>query len=108
VPIAPEPQQAGSPDVETQTRHAATQSEMTSPPAEARDEAASESEKAVRRRSTVREKVSFVSEETPPAAPVVQSQPEESAPEPQQPPEVSNEDRPRRAGWWSRRFGNGT
>jgi ribonuclease E len=107
VPIAPEPQ-AGSPEVETQPRPAATQSEMTSPPAEARDEAVSESEKAVRRRSTVREKVSFVSDETPPAAPVVQSQPEESTPEPQQPPEVSNEERPRRAGWWSRRFGNGT
>jgi ribonuclease E len=107
VPIAPGPQ-AGSPDVEAQPQHTATQPEMMSPPVEARNEAMSESEKAVRRRSTVREKVSFTSEEAPPAAPVVQSQPEPSAPEPQQPAEVSDEGRPRRAGWWSRRFGSGT
>jgi ribonuclease E len=106
VPIAPEPQ-AGSPDIEAPPQHTATQPEMKSPPppVEARDEA--ESEKAVRRRSTVREKVSFASE-APPVAPVVQSQPEPSAPEPQQPAEASNEVRPRRAGWWSRRFGSGT
>ncbi|MEH6950662.1 Rne/Rng family ribonuclease [Nitrobacter sp. NHB1] len=104
VPIAPEPQ-AGSPDIEAQPQHTATQPEMKSPPVEARDEA--ESEKAVRRRSTVREKVSFASE-APPEAPIVQSQPEPSAPEPQQPPEASAEVRPPRAGWWSRRFGSGT
>ncbi|WP_439925401.1 Rne/Rng family ribonuclease [Nitrobacter sp. JJSN] len=106
-PIAPEPQ-ADSSEIEAQPQYTAAQPEMTNSPVEVKDETISESEKAVRRRSTVREKVSFASEEAPPAAPVVQSQPEESAPEPQHPPEESNEDRPRRAGWWSRRFGNGT
>jgi ribonuclease E len=106
-PIAPEPQ-SGSSEGEAEPQHTEAQPAVPSPPLEAKDEAVSESEKTVRRRSTVREKVSFASE-APPAAPAVQSQPEEaSAPEPQQPPEAPNEDRPRRAGWWSRRFGSGT
>jgi ribonuclease E len=107
-PIAPEPEpQAGSPDVEAQPKNSAVQPDIASPPDDAKDQAISETEKTVRRRSTVREKVSFTSEEAPPVAPAAQSQPEETAPEPQQPPDESNEDRPRRAGWWSRRFGNG-
>jgi ribonuclease E len=107
-PIAPEPEpQAGSPDVEAQPKNSAVQPDIASPPDDAKDQAISETEKTVRRRSTVREKVSFTSEEAPPVAPAAQSQPAETAPEPQQPPDESNEDRPRRAGWWSRRFGNG-
>ncbi|MBN9147654.1 MULTISPECIES: ribonuclease E/G [unclassified Nitrobacter] len=109
-PIVPEPQ-AGSTDAETPPRNSTAQPDIATAPDEAReeakDEATPESEKAVRRRSTVREKVSFTSEEASPVAPTVQSQPEETAPEPQQPPEESDEDRPRRAGWWSRRFGSG-
>jgi ribonuclease E len=106
-PIAPEPEpQVGSPDVEVQPQNSAGQPDIASPD-DGKDQAISESEKTVRRRSTVREKVSFTSEEAPPVAPAAQSQPEETAPEPQQPQEESNEDRPRRAGWWSRRFGNG-
>ncbi|WP_438274515.1 Rne/Rng family ribonuclease [Nitrobacter sp.] len=106
-PIAPEPEpQVGSPDVEAQPQNSAGQPDIASPD-DGKDQAISESEKTVRRRSTVREKVSFTSEEAPPVAPAAQSQPEETAPEPQQPQEESNEGRPRRAGWWSRRFGNG-
>lgn len=70
-------------------------------------------DKAARRRSTVREKVSFLSSGQPqPAAPVA------SAPEPVASPVSSPEPAPdaaasetptapRRAGWWSRRFGGG-
>ena len=108
--VSPAPeQQTSTHEAEPQPKHQAPQPEMTSPPAQARDEVVAESEKAARRRSTVREKVSFVSEEAPPVVPVVQSEPEPSTPEPQQPtPDASNEAQPRRAGWWSRRFGNGT
>jgi ribonuclease E len=78
-----------------------------------------EAEKAAaRRRSTVREKVSFLSNvQTETAAPVTQSQPEpapassstsiaEPAPQPA-PAASATETQPRRAGWWSRRFGGG-
>ena len=67
-----------------------------------------------RRRSTVREKVSFLVDAQPAAAtPATQSQPEphsqpEPAPAPAQPAsETTSDTQPRRAGWWSRRFGNG-
>ncbi len=65
-------------------------------------------EKAARRRSTVREKVSFASsapQDTP--APVTQAS--EPAPDtPAEPAAESNgEAQPRKAGWWSRRFGGG-
>jgi ribonuclease E len=103
VSIAPETQTDPS---EAETR---PQQHTTNPSAEARNETASESEKAVCRRSTVREKVSSSSQEAPPAGPLIQSLPEASTPESQQPPpEVSDETRPRRAGWWSRRFGSST
>jgi ribonuclease E len=74
-----------------------------------------EAEKAAaRRRSTVREKVSFLANAQPDmAAPVGQSQPEpvpsparEPAPQPAS-SESTTETQPRRAGWWSRRFGGG-
>jgi ribonuclease E len=60
------------------------------------------------RRSTVREKVSFASHAAADAAvPVAPPAPElPSAPEPQA-TEPAAEAAPRRAGWWSRRFGNG-
>ncbi|MCG2632068.1 Rne/Rng family ribonuclease [Bradyrhizobium sp. WYCCWR 13023] len=68
-------------------------------------------EKAARRRSTVREKVSFLSSGSEQATPV------DSAPEPVAPPAPAPEPAPeaaaetpaapRRAGWWSRRFGGG-
>ncbi|HWX07953.1 MAG TPA: ribonuclease E/G, partial [Bradyrhizobium sp.] len=84
------------------------------PRAPAETETAQEAERAAaRRRSTVREKVSFLvdaqSAAPPPAAP---SQPAEPSPAPAQPAaetssETSGDTQPRRAGWWSRRFGNG-
>ena len=66
--------------------------------------AETESEKAARRRSTVREKVSFGA--SPPTEPSDQQQPTTSAPAPAEvPSETTTETAPRRAGWWSRRFG---
>jgi ribonuclease E len=75
-----------------------------------------ETDRAGRRRSTVREKVSFFTRSEPDEpAPVVQSQPEptptetvaeELAPTPAAKP-TPGEAPPRKAGWWSRRFGGG-
>jgi ribonuclease E len=75
-------------------------------------ETAQEAERAARRRSTVREKVSFLVEAQPAAAPapVSHSPPEPAAapaPVEQPAPEAGGDGQPRRAGWWSRRFGNG-
>jgi ribonuclease E len=83
------------------------QQEAARAPAEA--ETAQEAERAARRRSTVREKVSFMVDPQPDAAASVnRSQPEPSgAPAPAQPAsEATTDTQPRRAGWWSRRFGN--
>jgi ribonuclease E len=83
------------------------------------EEATAETEKSARRRSTVREKVSFAVEEPlspPPAAesslttpaPVEPTPPAAvAAPEPAA-PAAGSETPPRRAGWWSRRFGSGS
>ena len=77
-------------------------------------ETAQEAEKAAaRRRSTVREKVSFLANvQADVPAPVSHSQPDSSpspAPAPAEQPasETTTDTQPRRAGWWSRRFGNG-
>jgi ribonuclease E len=76
-------------------------------------ETAQEAERAAaRRRSTVREKVSFLAAAQPDApAPVSHSQPPPAASPARTPaepaPEASDDNQPRRAGWWSRRFGNG-
>jgi ribonuclease E len=79
----------------------------------AAEEAKAESEKTPRR-STVREKVSFVTESRAPApaseAPVnvSETEPVRSAPPPAAPePSATDAPTPRRAGWWSRRFGGG-
>ena len=77
--------------------------------APAPEETAQESEKAARRRSTVRERVSFgtsaPSEAPTPTAPQA---PEPAANSPAEPAaETSDEAQPRKAGWWSRRFGGG-
>jgi ribonuclease E len=80
-------------------------------PESAQEETAQEAERAARRRSTVREKVSFLVDAQPAAAtpPADHSQPEPpAAPAPAQPAaETTDDTQPRRAGWWSRRFGNG-
>ncbi|MEO6781859.1 MAG: hypothetical protein ABI407_11570, partial [Bradyrhizobium sp.] len=67
-----------------------------------------EAERAVPRRSTVREKVSFLSEPQP----VATSSADHREPQPPTPAldesaaPASGETQPRRAGWWSRRFGS--
>jgi ribonuclease E len=74
----------------------------------AEEEPASDDKAAARRRSTVREKVSFLSSSPSEPATAVAAAPEPVAPaEPA--PEAATETpaAPRRAGWWSRRFGGG-
>ena len=74
------------------------------------EDTAQDAEKAAaRRRSTVREKVSFLADAQPAAAtPVDHSQPEPPAPAPAQAAaEAPTDTQPRKAGWWSRRFGGG-
>jgi ribonuclease E len=77
----------------------------------AADEPASDNEKAARRRSTVREKVSFMVNSQPEQAPVAQAPTEVAPPaaaaEPAPEAAVETPAQPRRAGWWSRRFGGG-
>jgi ribonuclease E len=85
------------------------QPEPARAPAEA--ETAQEAERAAaRRRSTVREKVSFLVDAQPAAAApsISHSQPAPAAaPASAQPDsETSTDTQPRKAGWWSRRFGN--
>jgi ribonuclease E len=86
------------------------------PAAVTEDEASPETDKAAaRRRSTVREKVSFMLSSQPePETPVAQAPAEVAPPpapvaEPAPEPEPASETpaQPRRAGWWSRRFGGG-
>jgi ribonuclease E len=99
-------QQAHADNNEPQAEQQPAPQAETAPSIHAHDETA-EPEKAARRRSTVREKVSFAQPEPAPAA---QAQPEPPAPaEPEQAAEDATTEapQPRRAGWWSRRFGNG-
>jgi ribonuclease E len=98
IATAPEPQLADTPSQEPV--HAADP---------APDPAATEAEKAARRRSTVREKVTFLAEAPPAAAAPANVSPSEApAPSPATEPsatEPAADGQPRRAGWWSRRFG---
>lgn len=75
------------------------------------EETAQESDRAAaRRRSTVREKVSFGSSAPADPAPAVvsHSAPEPvTSPAPPAPVESQEAAAPRKAGWWSRRFGSG-
>lgn len=73
------------------------------------EETAQEADRAAaRRRSTVREKVSFMTSAQPDTAPPVShSAPEPVAPAAEPAPaETTTTEAPRKAGWWSRRFGN--
>jgi ribonuclease E len=98
--MAPQPEQ-----------HAADRRpQEVAPTAEA--ETAQEAERAAaRRRSTVREKVSFMANAQPDAAAPVSNNPPQpptaAAPAPTEPASEATDGQPRRAGWWSRRFGNG-
>jgi ribonuclease E len=74
------------------------------------EESHQETEKAARRRSTVREKVSFPTSAVPaatPAEPVEVEQPVAASAETSPASEATKETAPRKAGWWSRRFGGG-
>lgn len=80
------------------------------PSAAAVEEEPAADDKAARRRSTVREKVSFLSSSPSEPATQVAAAPEPVAPPAPEPaPEAAAETpaAPRRAGWWSRRFGGG-
>jgi ribonuclease E len=96
--VQPEPVAASQPSLQPEDHVAAS----------ALEEPAHESEKAARRRSTVREKVSFASSAPSEApAPLTQA-PGSAAAAPAEPSAESNgEGQPRKAGWWSRRFGSG-
>jgi ribonuclease E len=100
--------QSIAPTPEPQPAERAQQQPAAAP---TQEETAQEAERAARRRSTVREKVSFlVDAQRDVAPPVNPSQPEPPAPSPpaaQPASEVTTDTQPRRAGWWSRRFGGG-
>ncbi len=108
--VAPEP--VAQP-VEMQQTAYARPEPVESVPAPSVEETTQEAERAAaRRRSTVREKVSFgTSAPAEPAPSISHSAPEpvaSPAPAPSEPaPASSDEAGPRKAGWWSRRFGSG-
>ncbi|HKS20766.1 MAG TPA: ribonuclease E/G, partial [Bradyrhizobium sp.] len=93
-PVAPAPEQRAEPVRETVA-------------ASAPEETAAEAERTARRRSTVREKVSFLTSAPPDAAPATPSTIEEPAPAPAEAAPAASSEQPRKAGWWSRRFGGG-
>ena len=88
---------------------------IASPSEPVASESAADAEKSTRRRSTVREKVSFASNDAP-AAPAAAEVPQAApiavesvvSPAPASEPVAETPSAPpRRAGWWSRRFGGG-
>jgi ribonuclease E len=86
--------------------------EQEAAPSASAEETAQEAEKAAgHRRSTVREKVSFLHDGQPASAPPAEQRPAEpatAAPAQAEPEnESASEKLPRKAGWWSRRFGSG-
>jgi ribonuclease E len=98
---------------------AAPQAEFAPPapqpaPAPAETAPEAESDGGKRRGSTIREKVSFILGDAPAEAPKpeapVATQASAPAPEPAPAPAAQPEDpsAPRKAGWWSRRFGGGS
>jgi ribonuclease E len=105
--VQPEP---AAPPPEPQATVPAAQPESAPAPAPSEAETAQEAERAAaRRRSTVREKVSFLTAAQPEApAPVAPSEPEPPASAPaESATETTTDTQPRKAGWWSRRFGSG-
>ncbi|WP_283810241.1 ribonuclease E/G [Bradyrhizobium sp. Gha] len=82
----------------------------SAPPAAIAEEEPAVDDKTTRRRSTVREKVSFLSSSpSEPATPTATAPEPVAPPAPEPTPEAAAEPpaAPRRAGWWSRRFGGG-
>ena len=110
-PEEPQPAAYAQPEA-VQPEPAETASAPTAPAAPTAEETAQEADRAAaRRRSTVREKVSFMtSAQAEPAPSVGHSAAEPVAPEPapaEPAPASTGEAAPRKAGWWSRRFGSG-
>jgi ribonuclease E len=109
-PYQPAPQPEPRPQStvpQPELQHADHSRQEEAPPPPAQEESVHEAEKAARRRSTVREKVSFLAEPQTSVAPAP-AQPQSPAPAPQPAPETEPAaEQPRRAGWWSRAFGNG-
>jgi ribonuclease E len=105
-PLTVQPEPVAPPPEPQQTDHAQPEPVRASTETETAQEA---ERAAARRRSTVREKVSFLASAQPEApAPVAHSQPEPPASAPaQSASETTTDTQPRKAGWWSRRFGNG-
>jgi ribonuclease E len=110
----PEQQYADPGHADPGPQEAPRASLQEAPRASVQEETTQEAERAARRRSTVREKVSFLVDDRPDAAAaaVNHSQPEPTtappAPTPTETaPEATDDGQPRRAGWWSRRFGSG-
>jgi ribonuclease E len=98
----PEPVATSQPSLQPEDH--VPQAPAASPP----EEPAHESERAARRRSTVREKVSFGSAPSEAPAPMTHQAQEPPAGAPAEPAaETNGETQPRKAGWWSRRFGGG-
>ncbi|WKA25762.1 Rne/Rng family ribonuclease [Bradyrhizobium roseum] len=105
------PTELPQPAAYTQPEPVVVSTPVPSAPAPSSEEATQESERAAApRRSTVREKVSFVTSAPAEPTPSVSH----SAPEPvhspataEPAPAASDESAPRKAGWWSRRFGSG-
>ncbi|WP_245326880.1 Rne/Rng family ribonuclease, partial [Bradyrhizobium sacchari] len=104
-------QQFAQPEPRAEAPAAAPQQPEPAPAVAAVEEEPAD-EKSARRRSTVREKVSFLSNSASEPATPVAAAPEPvapPAPAPEPAPEAATETpaAPRRAGWWSRRFGGG-
>jgi ribonuclease E len=112
-PAEPQPAAYAQATAYAQPESVETVTASTAPAAPTAEETAQEADRAAaRRRSTVREKVSFMtSAQAEPAPPVSHSAPEpvaEPDPAPAEPAPASTEETsPRKAGWWSRRFGSG-
>ena len=112
-PAEPQPAAYAQATAYAQPESVETVTASTAPAAPTAEETAQEADRAAaRRRSTVREKVSFMtSAQAEPAPPVSHSAPEPvAAPEPapaEPAPASTGEAAPRKAGWWSRRFGSG-
>ena len=110
-PAEPQPAAYAQPAPYAQPEPIETVTASTAPAAPTAEETAQEADRAAaRRRSTVREKVSFMtSAQAEPAPSVSHSAPEPiAAPEPapaEPAPASTGEAAPRKAGWWSRRFG---
>ena len=107
---------AAEPAPEPQPAHQPLESAQPETATEAEAESSEESERAVRRRSTVREKVSLFTGSQPAAPAPAPVEPSATEPAPEPPPAsvesapaaATETPAPRKAGWWSRRFGGGS